>query len=465
MFNTDENGVMAVICLVWLATIVYVARLCVRVPGQSAGLPAAFCFATTFLYLGAFTFAVPGYSHERLDAHFYLAGFGVGHESIVRGAALTCAALISFAIGVRFMMGQALLNTTVSPRYVFSEPPFRLAMMILVGLALLGVLIPISGIRFPLSQAIGSVGHNANLALICVGIYKARVNQSVIGKILFYTSAIILPIYYLLVFGFVSHGFIASIIILMFIVASSSRQQWTYSRLFLATIIIGYILASLCVLYFTSRDELRSVIWGGQSYGLRVTTLFDVLRDVEPLNPADFASLDRINMRLSQTAFVGRTIDWHAQYPELRQYGATLFLFVFAWVPRFLWPGKPSMGTSTVLEENTGLTFSSGTTFGAGPIIELYSNFGTSGVLVGFFLFGLILAKMDLMAMSYLRAGFVLGFAKFFVVGVALIAPLTDFFFFANSMAIAWIVITLLQASIFNNGRTRLLGSSYNRSF
>jgi hypothetical protein len=74
------------------------------------------------------------------------------------------------------------------------------------------------------------------------------------------------------------------------------------------------------------------------------------------------------------------------------QYGQTLFLWVFAPVPRTLWPEKPDVVTGQVIAKQVfGRGFGKGGGTPPNIVSDFYWNFGIPGVIAGMFFFGCFL--------------------------------------------------------------------------
>jgi hypothetical protein len=79
--------------------------------------------------------------------------------------------------------------------------------------------------------------------------------------------------------------------------------------------------------------------------------------------------------------------------------GESLFIDpVLALVPRLIWPDKPfKSGDSEFVNRYTGLQFSNDfISVDTNITFEFYANFGWPGVVVGLFVFGYILARLEL---------------------------------------------------------------------
>jgi hypothetical protein len=67
----------------------------------------------------------------------------------------------------------------------------------------------------------------------------------------------------------------------------------------------------------------------------------------------------------------------------------------------------------------TGLYFPNGTSVGMGPVMELYINFGSPGVVIGFFALGLLVASLEQRAWQGLLEDDWERFALSFTVGIS----------------------------------------------
>ncbi len=193
------------------------------------------------------------------------------------------------------------------------------------------------------------------------------------------------------------------------------------------------------------RETLREMIARGASIEHRVDALVQAALSVRPLSWSNFQSLDLLTIRLNQYIFVGKAIELHTDNPTLRLWGETVWVSALAWIPRFLWPGKPEMNTTQFMRDHTGISFTDRAAFGNGPVMEFYVNFGWAGIIVGFLIFGFLLAKIDRKASNSLRSGDVLKFCKWFTVGLAFIAPLTSLFFMVNTAFATYVIFTLIH--------------------
>ncbi|MGF7159321.1 hypothetical protein FHS85_000940 [Rhodoligotrophos appendicifer] len=433
----------------WIVLVLLVARMTQRSPLGSVGLPIAFLLSMSFLYCGFASYGVPGYSHMRPDGRLYLQSYGFTEETVLVGAKASLLGVFGFALGCWVSERRALRHARQPVRRAsFSPSANRELMMVLGAFGLAGFLAAGTSLPIPMLQAVLQVGRNVAVVAICLGAVIAALSGRSTGR--WMALACVIPMTYLVAFGFTSYGFIVLTIFLGFWLCNFVPRRWGELRLTAGAAIGGYGLLSLFVTWMSFRDQLRAVLWSDAGLFARLGAVADAVARSEFLSPWNFASLDQINGRLNQYIFVGKMIEWHAQVPGLRLYGETLYLALLAWMPRFLWPGKPEMGGSQFVAEHTGMRFSERATFGAGPVFEFYVNFGHAGVLLGFFALGLFIHFVDKKAALGLREWRPMSFAGWFAAGMAFIAPLTDFFFMVNtaviSAALIWAISQFLQS-------------------
>lgn len=448
---------MLMIAIAWLAIVVFTIRRTVQADGPGIGLPTAFLLSMSFLYCGAFIYIIPGYTHLRGDGLLSLgfASWNFTEQTVLQGALLALLGTLGFAIGAVFLVPRFRLKRPGPPREVVIER-IRLArkpLMISLGvLTIAGFAITASGIKAPLVDAISLTLRSMAVIIVCLGATFAIFIDRKSPK-LWISLGVLIPLIYLVVWGFTSYGFIALTVCIGFWLAVVSRRRVSIKGMVVIGGLATYGLLMLFVAWMSYREEIRSAIWGGASLTERVSVVADGVQHTRILLPTDFESLDWLNLRLNQGLLVGKAIEMHAAVPELRLYGETIVLSAAAVVPRFLWPEKPTMGQSAFVAENTGLTFARSANFGSGAVFEFFVNFGWAGVFVGFMALGYIVRRIDRSAGRALAEGRLIDCARSFLVGLALIAPLTTIFFMVNGALVSWFVMTGLKYVLRNELR------------
>lgn len=430
--------------LCWISMIVLVSRLTIRSADGSVGLPMAFLFSTTFLYCGAFVYLNPDYSHLRTDGDLYLQSYDFSNNTVLMGVKATVTGIIGFAIGC-FLASARSLRPPGFPAQHLQRIALndRKTLMAFLGIfAILGFMLNGVSIPIPMAQAITQVARNVAIALICIGAALAVFTDGQRSYWRWAFLAASIPAAYIIFWGFTSYGFISFTVFAGFWLAVLASRRLGAIRIGAGSIVIVYILISLFVAWMSFRTELRAVLWKDEA-GLeeRVTAITDAFGQTELLSPSNLASLDLVNGRLNQYIFVGKAMEWHELNTDLWLEGETLLQVLIAWVPRFLWPDKPEMGGSEFVANHTGMVFADGVTFGSGPVFEFYVNYGYTGVLLGFIMLGYLLRKIDRAASRALRHARLHDFIRWFTVGLAFIAPLTELFFIFNTAFMAWAVL------------------------
>ncbi|WPY96230.1 hypothetical protein T8T21_17125 (plasmid) [Limimaricola variabilis] len=443
----DIHIAMQVMLVIWVLLVVQITRAC-RARG-SVGLPAALVLAMSFLYGGCFIYAVPGYSHLRPGAHWYLSKYAVSEWLIVQATFVSLLGLLGFAIGAGAFRRRPVVLVTTRPPQVPTGMTTKYERGVLVAMgtfALIGYLGNWLRLSFPLSAALFEAGRNMGVAVICLGAWLAlRDGRSTTSwKIL----AAMIPAYYLVLFGFASYGFMFGVTLFCFWRAQVRPRRAT-STLMGTTWAVGsvWLILTGFIGWFSYRDEIRQVVWEGTG-GSLTSILWQAVSQIELFSPWNFEALDLVNIRLNLNLFVAHMIEQHQLFPELQQYGATLVILPLALLPRFLWPDKPVRGGSDFMSEHTGLLLSDSATFGSGTVFEFYINFGLTGVFVGFIIFGMILRRIDRAAARYLHEGQLMRFAKLYAVGIVMLDPLLRPFFIVNGALFAWIIMTVIDIAL-----------------
>lgn len=406
----------------------------------------AFLSALAFLHCGSIVYAVPEYSHWRDDGSLYLQSYDFTVDTVWRGTLASFLGSLAFGLGA-ITLGGRQAHRFFRQRVAFLRPEARKELLIVLGgLGTLGFVFTAIKLSFPLSQALFQVLRNLAIATVCLGpamVLLIDQRRDYTGWI---ALAMVIPVVYLVVFGFTSFGFIAFSIFVSFWFCTLASPRMAPPLICVGVAGLIVVMLSAFVAWMSFRGRIREAIDGGRgSLSDRIDVIGEAIASIELLHPSNFNSLDWLNIRLNQNIFVGKAIEWHELYPYLKLYGEKLALIPFALIPRFLWPGKPMMGGSSMLEEHTGMIFSSRATFGMGPIIEWFINFGMPGIFFGMLLLGLVVRWIDIQASLSLQTFRFLDFARWFTAGIALVAPLTELFFMFNTALMSFLSLTALK--------------------
>jgi hypothetical protein len=245
--------------------------------------------------------------------------------------------------------------------------------------------------KIPSLGAVISAGKQAAVLAICLNCWIAWHKGEQWKFVGWLVGSFAFPMVTMLGAGFLGYG-VAIIITIFAFVGMFYRPKW---RLVAASIPVVYLGLSLYVGYADSRGTIREAVWGGEEIGRRIDAALDMLARTEFFDVWDEAHLFWIDSRLNQNELVGAAVRYTpAAAPFL--YGQTISDAAIAVIPRAIWPEKPvTAGSGEYVSDQTGIRFAEGTSVGMGQVLEFYINFGTTGVVVGFLLFGMALRFMD----------------------------------------------------------------------
>jgi hypothetical protein len=241
--------------------------------------------------------------------------------------------------------------------------------------------------------------------------------------------------------GFLGFGFAMSLPVLALVAVQSARRRY----LVVGVPILLYAALSLYVTYMTYRRELRAAVWGGRTVAERVDVMAAIGSNWEWLDVQDHEHLYRVDQRMNQNYLLGVAVMRLERGRVDFARGATIGDAAMALVPRALWPEKPvSVGSGDLVTRFTGIRFARGTSVGIGHVMELYVNFATLGLCVGFALLGATICAVDFAAARRLKAGNVSGFLLWYLpalpllsVGDSLVALTSGA---AAGVVVAWMV-------------------------
>lgn len=253
------------------------------------------------------------------------------------------------------------------------------------------VLLPLAGLVPSITSLISTLG-----GLLIIGLWLRLDIAARAGDRFRFASTLallpLLPIGTLVTAGFLGYGvnWIISVLGYVFV---QSRRRWIYAAVAPVAVILGL---SLFIAYLGERNEIRDAVWTRQaSFTDRFDRIAGILDHFEILNLDEPRHAYALNARLNQNALVGVGMLRHQAGVVDLLYGATVQ--PWALIPRAIWRSKPVIGGSGDLVSNfTGITFAASTSVGTGQVFEFYMNFGTIGVIVGFFFLGWGLRRLDL---------------------------------------------------------------------
>jgi hypothetical protein len=288
---------------------------------------------------------------------------------------------------------------------------------LITAAVLYGVVTPLAG-RLPTVGAIASTG--STLLAVAVGLkaWNARLDSQPARAALWMSATVAFPVITVLSQGFLGYGFAAALIVFS-LLASFGRPGL---KTVIATVLLAYAGLSVYVTYMRDRGDIRSVVWGGATFEDRWDQLSTTIGTTEWFDLHDQTHLDRVRRRLDQDFLVGAAIVYLEDGNVDFAYGSTIVAAALAAIPRAVWPDKPVVaGSGDIVSSYTGLRFAEGTSVGVGQVLELYINFGTGGVVVGFLVIGLLVGYVDRTAAVLLARGEVYRFLLWYLPGLSLL--------------------------------------------
>ena len=402
MWTSSDLGLLVVMWAGAAALILY-GRL--RNGAVGAGLVLAYVLDVSMIHLpGAIVYLLPWYgawNPEVVEAGFRQSTWG----------------MLAFTIGGT-VLGPRLLHAKRPGKYSRGSPPLELRvteLYIVVGLVCSLVLLPLLG-RVPTVAAVVAAGWNLVAVGLGLGAWMAW-QRGRRRALLGWTGATLcVPLVTILSAGFLGYG-VTSAIAVLALVATYYRPRW---KVVGAMLILGYLGLSFYVTYMRDRDDIRDVVWGGESVPSRIDQLYLTISTFEWFNPYDDAQLERIDDRLNQNYLVGLAVDLLTSRSEDFARGETVVDAVQALIPRAIWSNKPLVaGSMGLVSRYTGIEFAEDTSVGLGQVLEFYINFGTAGVIVGFLMMGATLTILDAQAGRALVTGDWRAFTLWYLPGLA----------------------------------------------
>jgi len=374
----------------------------------SLGLPIAYLFTLLLIHLpGAYAYMV---DDQLTGINFVKEGIGftaIGSVSYVAGVLVTSVFSQRAAF---FSQNTAAVSPIDSSRFAV----FCLVggWFFTYGLSFLHR-IPSLGAAVDKAGAIWMLG-------VMLGLRSSFNSSNPIRVMLWGTALLVYPIIMLVLGGFMSYGAGAMIVVLSILLISVKGRF----KIGVGLIVGVYIGLSVFVNYFGHRNEIRKESWGGASLTRKIDAASEIIRDFKLLNSGDHRQMFAFADRLNQNYFVGLAASRIEGGYSKFLYGRSVWEGMMALVPRVIWPSKPVFaGSPKIVSEMTGLSLDRETSFGVGNVMELQINFGMPGVVLGFFLLGMLLRILDRRAAVTERYGQFGNTIMYFLPAVALIQP------------------------------------------
>jgi len=396
--------------LLWAWGFIVIPLLYLVVRRPCSGLVASYCFQMWMLYwLGALIHVFPW--SELPDTDHVVLGF---QQATWGMAAFAAAAIIAGPALGRLMLGKG-VPETVPEGFQVEMDPASARRYIKIGLISYFILAPTVG-RINGLNGVGAAASQLVVTGCCLQSWIAWQRGGKTALLRTIPQTFLIPMVTLVKQGFMSYGVLAISTIMLF-VAQFFRPRWI---LFVGFAVGAYLGLTVYVSYMRDRTEIRSVVWTeDRSTRDKIQAGWNTLTTLDAFDPKNQEQLEYIDGRLNQDGLVGTAVDRLSNGGEFLN-GATIRDALLGMIPRLLWPSKPIVGGSGNLAATlTGLEFASGTSVGIGPVLEFYGNFGTKGVVLGFFFLGALIGALDFCAGVHLRLGNWTMFTFFFLVGIS----------------------------------------------
>jgi hypothetical protein len=323
--------------------------------------------------------------------------------------------------------------TPVDPRVV--------TILLVVGVVMYAVVLPLAGGVSSLT-ALASAGSTLALAGIVLKCWNGWEEGRPGTVLLWIAMSALLPWLTVLTQGFLGYGFAAMLTVFSF-AGSFYRPRW---KIIVAGCLLGYLGLSVYVTYMRDRRDIRAVVWANATMTSRLDQLEQTVRQAEWFDLHNAEHLDRIEKRLNQDSLIGAGVAYLKANPNEYARGETLWAATVAVIPRALWPDKPIVGGSgDLVSRFTGMKFADNTSVGIGQVMELYVNFATPGIIIGFIVIGALIGTADRLAIRALRRRDALGFTLWFLPGLSLLQVGGSFAEITSTAAAALLVALILR--------------------
>lgn len=450
MFELEATRKIALYSVLWAALLLWTLFRTSTAKQATVGLPYAMLLMYTIAHGGALVHLVPGYDH---NASPYLAAMKYTSSTVADGLEVSFLALLAAVIGFAIIEAFMAPNRVPAGITRTSQRRLRTGAIFVLCVGALGAAIQtfavLVGIELPGFQALLASLRGLFAVGSCGLILYFHQNKDERAVVIAAASlAIILPLIVLVTTAILEDSTIILVSIVIFCltlrdpIRSPRGVFWRNLFVSASVVIVGFYSA---VTYLQARAELREVVWGGEGVSSALSTTIDAIAHFDPGSATSYESLALIDGRLNQNVFIGLAVENTRFDPNIYARGETIFGSFAALVPRFLWPEKPQRGGSEFVSKYTGLMFSSGTTFGAGPIFEFYVNYSYWGVFFGFLMWGAVLRGFDIVAASSLRGSNTARYAQYHLAGLMMLQPLAELFFVLTLVGAAFIVGALLR--------------------
>lgn len=347
----------------------------------------------------------------------------VSWQALTQALALAELGLVAFIAGYYLFLRSPLAAAT--PRLDLPFVERRRMAYIYVSFFVGGavMLLSAAGVGFLQTAALGALTRlltgQFSIALILLAYHVYQQPRAPQGQRVLLYAALLFAFLIGLSSGMIENAFIPMVSV--FIVRWQTRRRLPWGWL------VGAAL--LFVVLNPAKFTFRSLVWfGGGDYSLgdRIGLWSDLASESAGNLLQPTLSGDRENLlldALSRFDLVHKFAYVHTMTPQVVPYyqGSTYAYFLVAWIPRALWPGKPTAtgGANDRMDVDYQLKYEGqATSIGIGLLPEAYANFGVIGVVLVMALQGAVLGLLSVMLDSKKSDG---GRAIYLSVGVYLL--------------------------------------------
>jgi hypothetical protein len=430
------------LALLWSALFAVMLGLTWFTKRMSVGLPLAYAFNISLIHFsGALAYCHPRYKpmHQvLLDNYHSITTTLLGFQQAVWGLA----GMVGGVVAANFIIARKHPAPTNKLTGFQRKIPYTL---FILSLVFFFILFPVMRL-VPSLGSLGSTGVGLSMLAMCLLCWQSvQLGQHKQVWVYLVVSAVGFPAFTLFFMGFTSFGVAASMVVWLFTMAIY-KPRWLCIVAILGLVFMGF---SVYVNYMRERGMIRDAVWGSKDASSRVDSIAGIFTKFEFFDWNNNAHLETLDSRLNQNHLVGMAMLHINSGAQDYARGSTLYLAAIAWIPRVLWPNKPSTaGGGGLVSLYTGLKFEKGTSVGVGHLMELFINFGTIGVGIGCFVIVLLLRWMDINASYYLLVGDYAGFIKWFLPCIGMLNVTGNFATVVASMAAAVVFAYLLNRVI-----------------
>lgn len=326
----------------------------------------------------------------------------VSWQALVQALVLVEVGIVGFIAGYYLFLRSPLAAATPCLDLPFVE---QRRMTYIYSSFLLGgavMLFSSAGVGFLQTPALGALtrllASQFNIALIVLAYQVYQQPRASQGQHVLLFAALTFAFLIGLSTGLIENAFIPLVSVFIVQWQARSRLPWRWLA----------VAAAMFVVLNPAKFTFRSLVWfGGADYSLgdRIGLWSDLAAEsAGNLLQPTFAG-DRENAvlgALSRFDLVHKFAYVRTMTPQIVPYyqGSTYTYFLVAWIPRAIWPNKPTAtgGANDRMDVDYQLKYEAqATSIGIGLLPEAYANFGVAGVLLVMALQGAVLGLLSAM--------------------------------------------------------------------